>query len=229
MMNTTSERPAIDRDAKLLQALRVREPAAPDQLVAAYGDRAYRLAFRITGNRQDAEDALQDAFWNVTRKIDTFRGHSALGTWVYRIVANAAYQKLRRRSKNGVEISLDEVLPVFDQDGRHVSLVSDWSTTVADVAVQRELRDVLESALAELPPHYRAVIVLRDVEGMSTTDVADSLGIPVGTVKTRTHRARLQLRHRLSSFMASASAGDGKPRERNQRHPHRKADVLAIA
>ena len=88
---------------------------------------------------------------------------------------------------------------------------------------------MLESALAELPPHYRAVILLRDIEGMSTTDVADSRGISIGTVKTRAHRARLQLGHRLSSFIASASAGDGKPREPNQRHPHRKADVLAIA
>ena len=229
MTNTTIERSPIDRDAKLLEALRGREPAAADQLVATYGDRAYRLALRITGNRQDAEDALQDAFWNVIRKIDTFRGASALGSWVYRIVANAAYQRLRRRAQNGVEIPLDDVLPVFDQNGRHVSPVTDWSSSFHDVVVQRELRDVLESALAELPPHYRAVIVLRDVEGMSTTDVADTLGIQVGTVKTRTHRARLQLRRRLSSFMASASTGHEQPRERNRRHPHRNADVVTIA
>jgi len=82
-----------DRDRELLEALRRREPTAGERLVASYGDRAYRLAIRITGNAPDAEEAVQDAFWSVVRKIDTFRSDSALGSWIYRIVANAAYQK----------------------------------------------------------------------------------------------------------------------------------------
>ena len=229
MILTTIDRLAIDRDAELIEALRMGEPTAAEQLFAAYGDRAYRLAVRITGNRGDAEEALQDAFWNVIRKIDTFREESSIGSWIYRIVTNTACQKLRRRAQRGAEISLNDVLPLFDQDGRHATLVTDWSSSLDDPAVQRELRDVLESALAELPPPYRAAVVLRDVEGMSTTDVARALGITVATAKTRTHRARLRLRQRLSSVMASAGSRHERPRERNHRSLHRNGDVRAVA
>ena len=88
----------VDRDSQLVKALRLRAPTAAERLVATYGDRAYRLAIGITGNRPDAEEAVQDAFWSVVRKIDTFRGDSSVGSWIYRITANAAYQKLRGRA-----------------------------------------------------------------------------------------------------------------------------------
>ena len=84
-----------DRDAELVERLRRQEPGAPEALVATYGDRVYRLAIRITGNEQDAEEVVQDALWTAARKIDTFKGESAFGSWIYRITANAAYQKLR--------------------------------------------------------------------------------------------------------------------------------------
>src|SRR5207244_2810888 len=113
----------------------------------------------------------------------------------------AAYQKRRRGAHRRNEITLDEVLPHFHEDGHHADPITDWSTRLYDPAMQRELRDVLASALEELPPHYRAAIVLRDVEGLSIAEVADALGIPVGTAKTRAHRARLFLRKRLSTFM----------------------------
>src|SRR5262249_2583629 len=108
-----------DRDAELVEALRLREPVAAERLIARYGDRAYRLAVRITGNQQDAEEAVQDAFWNVVRKIDTFRGESSFGSWIYRITANAAYEKRRCEAHRRNEIMLDEVLPRFDEDGHH--------------------------------------------------------------------------------------------------------------
>src|SRR5213593_3830468 len=106
-----------DGDGDLVEALRRDEPMAAERLVTRYGERAYRLASRITGNRQDAEEVVQDAFWAVVRKIDSFRGESAFGSWLYRIVANAAYQKLRRRRNREQELSLDEVLPFFDERG----------------------------------------------------------------------------------------------------------------
>src|SRR5262245_51810316 len=190
-----------DRDQALVDSLRLREPTAAEGLVARYSDRAYRLAFRITGNQQDAEEAVQDAFWNVVRKIDTFRGQSSFGSWIYRITANAAYEKRRRGAHRRNEITRDEVLPRFDEDGRHADPISDWSTELDDPAMQKELRDLLASTLEELPPHYRAVIVLRDVEGLSMAEGAGALGIPVGTAKTRAHRARLLLRKRLATFM----------------------------
>src|SRR5438128_7152151 len=156
-----------DRDWRLVDALRRHDPTAAERLVATFGHRAYRLAIGITGNRQDAEEAVQDSFWNVVRGIDTFRGRSSFRSWVYRITANAAYQKRRRGAHRPNEITLDEVLPRFDEDGRHTDHLTDWSTKLADPAMQRELRDVLASAFDELPPHYRAAIALRDVEGLS--------------------------------------------------------------
>src|SRR2546428_12913466 len=97
----------IDRDGPLVAALRRGDPAAAEDLVAAYGDRACRLATRITGNAQDAEEAVQDAFLSVIRKIDSFRGESAFGSWIYRIVANAAYQHCRGSGGRVADGSLD--------------------------------------------------------------------------------------------------------------------------
>ena len=197
----------IDRDGPLVNALRRRDPTAAERLVATYRDRAYRLAVGITGNRQDAEEAVQDAFWSVIRKIDTFRGHSTLGSWVYRIVVNAAVQQLRRRARRRDDIPLEEVLPTFHEDGRHAGPITDWSASIEDPAVHAELRAALDSAISELPAGYRAVIVLRDIEGLPMAEVAGSLGITVANAKCRTHRARLFLRKRLGNFMSGATVG----------------------
>src|SRR5437588_11393023 len=174
---TDRRRPDCDLD--LLEALRHREPMAAEGLIIRYGQRAYRLARRITGNDQDAEEVVQDALWTVVRKIDTFRAESAFGSWLYRIVANAAYQKLRHRPSRRGEISLDEVLPPFHENGRHVTPIADWSPSVDDPSRQTELRMALTASIEELPPDYRAVVVLHDVEGLSNVEVAESLGITV--------------------------------------------------
>src|SRR5712664_4191273 len=198
----------VDRDRQLVEALRRREPAAAERLVAAYGDRAYRLATGISGSAQDAEEVVQDAFWTVVRKIDTFRGESAFGSWFYRIVANAAYQKLRRPGRRS-EISLDEVLPLFHENGQHVAPIADWSPSVDDPSRQTELRMALTASIEELPPDYRAVVLLHDVEGLSNVEVAESLGITVANAKSRTHRARLFLRSRLAVYVGSAEGMPG--------------------
>ena len=197
----------IDRDASLLEALRQRDATAAERLVATFGDRAYRLAISITGNRLDAEEAVQDAFLSVIRKIDTFRGDAALGSWIYRITANAANHKRRSAGRRRQEISLDDILPIFHEDARYADSIVDWSTELDDPAVQTELRSVLTSALEDLPDHYRAVVVLHDVEGLSMAEVAHCLETSVPTAKARAHRARLLLRQRLAGFMASAPSG----------------------
>jgi RNA polymerase sigma-70 factor (ECF subfamily) len=191
---------------RALPALQGGDPLAAERLVANYGDRAYRLAIGITRNAQDAEDAVQDAFWSVIRNIGTFRGDSALGSWIYRIVFNAASQKVRGRARRRDDISLDEVLPGFDEHGQRADSIADWSAAVDDPSIQSELRTVLTAALDELPPEYRAVVVLRDVEGLSHRDVAEVLGITVASAKTRVHRARLFLRKRRAGYMAPGSA-----------------------
>ena len=202
----TSAPTRVDRDHDLLAALRRHEPLAAERLVSTYGERAYRLASRMTGNGEDAQEVVQDAFWTVIRKIDMFRGESAFGSWLYRIVANAAYQKLRSRQSRRHEISLDEVLPLFDERGCYAEPVADWSQAENDPAVQAELRTTLSAAIDELPAAYRAVLVLRDIEGRSNAEVAEALGLNIGVVKTRAHRARLFLRKRLDECMTTIPA-----------------------
>jgi len=163
-----------DRDDSLVAALRRGDPTAAEDLVAAWGNRAYHLAWRITGSAPDAEEAVQDAFLSVIRKIDRFREESAFGSWLYRIVANAAYVRCRRRRGRGADVSLDQLLPVFDEHGRHVAPVADWSMSVDDPARQTELRMVLSTAIDELPADYRAVVLLRDVEGLSQQETAEA-------------------------------------------------------
>jgi RNA polymerase sigma-70 factor (ECF subfamily) len=194
----------IDRDQDLLQSLRRREPMAAERLVSTYGERAYRLASRITGSAEDAQEVVQDAFWTVIRKIDMFRGESAFGSWLYRIVANAAYQKLRGRQGRRLELSLDEVLPDFDERGCHAEPIADWSQAANDPAIQAELRTMLSAAIDELPAAYRVVLVLRDLEGRSNAEIAGALGLTIAVVKTRAHRARLFLRKRLDESMTTA-------------------------
>jgi RNA polymerase sigma-70 factor, ECF subfamily len=192
---------SLDRDRDLLTALLEREPTAAEALIDAYGDRAYRLALRITGNVQDAEEVVQDALCAVIWKIGDFRGESAFGSWIFRIVANAAYNKLRGRHNRRREVSLDEVLPAFAEGGRQFMPMADWSTLVDDPAVQSQLRLALTAAIEDLPALYRVALVLHDVEDLSHTEIAEQLCLTLPAVKTRVHRARLFLRNRLGEAM----------------------------
>ena len=190
-----------DGDAALVEALRREDPEAPEQLVETFGDRVYRLALRITGSNEDAEEAAQDALWTAARKIGTFKGESAFGSWLYRIAANAAYQKLRARKAKSREIAMDDVLPTLDDDGRHFEPMADWSDRVDEQALQGELRRVLSDAIDGLPADYRTALVLHDVEGLSNPDIAETLGISLPAVKSRVHRSRLFVRKQLSDYM----------------------------
>jgi RNA polymerase sigma-70 factor (ECF subfamily) len=197
VMNTTK----TDSDAALVEALRREDPEAPEQLVDTFGDRVYRLALRITGSNEDAEEAAQDALWTAARKIATFKGESAFGSWLYRIAANAAYQKLRARKAKSREIAMDDVLPTLDDDGRHFEPMADWSDRVDEQALQGELRRVLSDAIDGLPPDYRTALVLHDVEGLSNPDIAETLGISLPAVKSRVHRSRLFVRKQIADYM----------------------------
>jgi len=204
VMDRTMDRTKADADAALVEALRREDPEAPEHLVETYGDRVYRLALRITGSNEDAEEAAQDALWTAARKISTFKGESAFGSWLYRIAANAAYQKLRARKSKAHEIAIDDVLPTFDDDGRHFEPMADWSDRVDEQALQGELRRVLGDAIDRLPPDYRTALVLHDVEGLSNPDIAEALGISLPAVKSRIHRSRLFVRKSLAEYMKTA-------------------------
>ncbi len=199
------ERAKRDRDEALVRQLRGGDRDAAEGLVREYGDRAYRLAFRITGNREDAEEVAQDALWTAARKIGMFKGESAFGSWLYRITANTAYQKLRgRRGRDHAEISWEALLPQFTEAGRHVEPVEDWSGKAEEPVLHSELRDVLAAAVEALPADYRTAFLLHDVEGMPNREIARSLGISLPAVKSRVHRSRLFLRQRLGRYLAVA-------------------------
>jgi RNA polymerase sigma-70 factor (ECF subfamily) len=201
---TTDSGTRVDRDAALVEALRRGDPQAMEQLVETYADRVYRLTLRITGSKEDAEEATQDALWAAGRKIHTFKGDSAFGSWLYRIAANTGYMKLRARKAKAREIAIEDVLPALDDRGLHFEPMDDWSPRVEEQALNGELREILDAAIAELPPDYRTALVLHDVEGMPNPDVAEALGISLPAVKSRIHRSRLYLRKRLSDYMQTA-------------------------
>jgi RNA polymerase sigma-70 factor (ECF subfamily) len=189
---------ATDRDRELVEALQRRAPVAVDRFVSTYGSRAYRLALGITRNRPDAEEVVQDAFWSAVRRIDTFRAESSFGSWFYRIVVNAAYHTLRKRGRRQ-EIPLDDALPSRAEDMAAES-TAELSATPDAGAADAQLRHVLSAAIDALPPAYRGVLVLRDVEGLSNAEVARVMHITIANVKSRVHRARLFVRRRLAPF-----------------------------
>lgn len=192
-------------DLDLLASLGRGEPAALEALAERYGPRIYRLAFGITRNQADAEEVLQDVLLTLARKGGSFEGRSALGSWIYRITTNVALNK-RRGKRLEVETSLEDLLPTFKPDGHRAGdrafLLADWSQSPEEELLSGERRRLLERALDGLPEHYRAVLVLRDVEGLSNESVAELLDESVPSVKSRLHRARMVLREQLTLALA---------------------------
>jgi RNA polymerase sigma-70 factor (ECF subfamily) len=193
-------RPMSD-DVSLLASLRQGDGAAIERLMAIYADRVYRLAYGVTRNGADAQEVTQDVFVTIFRRHDSFQGRSALSSWIYRITMNAALNK-RRGKRTELETSLDAELPTFLADGHRAGdrawLVADWSRSPEAEALSGESRELLRRAIDALPEHYRAVLILRDVDGMSNEDVAAAIGETVASVKSRLHRARMVLREQLT-------------------------------
>jgi RNA polymerase sigma-70 factor (ECF subfamily) len=193
-----------DGDRELIEGLRRGEPGAVEALVERNAAWVYRVALRVVGDRRDAEEVTQDVLMTVARKIGTFKGEAALTSWMYRIAINAAYDRLRARRVRVDDVSLDAVPPVFDEMGRHVEPVADWSREIEDPVVAGEVRAALDRAIGSLPDDYRVVLVLRDIEELTTAEVAETLGLSVAAVKSRLHRARLVLREALRELLVPA-------------------------
>ena len=190
-----------DTEVTLIERLRAQDPAVLEVLMERYSPRIYRVAFGITRSHGDAEEVVQDVFLTLFRKIDSFEGRAALGTWLYRVAANAALIK-RRGKRAEVEVNLEDYLPTFKDDGHRegdrAMLLADWSRTPEGELLSGEARAILEDGLALLPEHYRAILVLRDVEELTNEEVAEILGESVASVKSRLHRARMALREVLT-------------------------------
>lgn len=187
----------------LVEALRRGDAGAVEALVDRYGGWIHRVARRVLDDPRDAEEVTQDVLLTVVQKIQTFKGEAAFSSWLYRIAVNAAYGRLRTR-RSRAEVSLEAFLPVFDDEGRHVGPVADWSGQLDDPAVAAEARAAIERGLRRLPEEYRIVILLHDVEGLPNDEVAATLGLTVAAVKSRVHRARLFLRHELARLFSPA-------------------------
>ncbi len=171
--------------------------------MAQYEAKIFSLALRTTGNRQDAEEVLQDVFWSILWNIDSFRGESKLSTWIYRITMNTALMKLRGRPKSQ-HIPLEEELgPAMTKDGMIAERLVDWTGLPSDELEHKELAQRLEEAINQLPPDYRTVLVLRDIEGVSTEEACEVLNLSVAALKSRLHRARLFLRKQVADYVTA--------------------------
>lgn len=204
---TARPRAAIESldDVGLAKLCVARDEAALRHVITANNQRLFRAAWSILRNRWDAEEAVQAAYLKAFDRIGDFAGRSALSTWLTRIVINEALGRLRSNKRRRVNLEAEgvSVLETYRE-----ALMRGSETAPPDAALAREqLRQLLERAVAALPDTFRAVFVLREVEGMSVEDTAEALGIPAGTVKTRFHRARQRLQEALAPEVRSALTG----------------------
>ncbi|MBZ0170664.1 ECF RNA polymerase sigma-E factor [Candidatus Methylomirabilis lanthanidiphila] len=186
-------------DQDLVEQIKAGDDAAFEALLERYRDRVYRLVISFTRNPADAEEVLQDVFLTIYRKIASFEHRSAFSTWLYRITVNTALMKLRGRGP--VQESIDEYLPQFTRDGRHARMVVDFTQGPEKQLLRKEREQVVREVIEALPPDYKVVLVLRDLEGLSNEEVAEVIGASVLAVKARLHRARLVLRGKLEQYM----------------------------
>jgi len=197
-MSAMSSRPIeIDDEAAVVAQARLGDPKAFSELLRRYEGKIFRLAQHITQNREDAEDVLQEAFLKAYEHLDQFQGQSKFYTWIVRIAVNQALMKLRKR-KSDRSVSLDDTIDTGeDKVAREIAA---WDENPEEKYTREEMNQILTTAIEGLAPIYRAVFVLRDVDGLSTEDTAEALDLSVPAVKSRLLRARLQLRDKLTRY-----------------------------
>jgi RNA polymerase sigma-70 factor (ECF subfamily) len=201
-------------DVALVAQVRAGDISAYDTLVRKYERQIFRIAQHVTQNREDAEDAMQDAFLKAYEKLDQFQGNSKFYTWLVRITVNESLMRLRKR-RTGKMVSIDE--DVETEEGSVPRDLADWAPDPEQNYNQTELGKILEKTIKGLPPGFRVVFELRDVQGLSTEDTAEALGLSVPAVKSRLLRARLQLRERLSRYFRQKEKSHEMPAKKSKR------------
>ena len=191
-------------DVALVTSARSGDVHAFETLVNKYDRQIFRIAQHITQNREDAQDVVQDAFLKAYEKLDQFQGNSKFSTWLVRIAVNESLMRLRKR-KTSKTVSMDE--DVHTEEGSIPRDFAEWRPNPEQLYNQGELGDILRKTIQGLPPGFRTVFTLRDVENLSTEETAEALGLSVPAVKSRLLRARLQLRERLSRYFKQKNGG----------------------
>jgi RNA polymerase sigma-70 factor, ECF subfamily len=184
-------------DVELVRRAQQDDDRAFGELVTRYESKVYSLALKMVRNPEDAEDVLQDTFLRAYRGIKSFQGHSTFSTWIYRITANSALMRLRKKQLPTVSIE--------DADERETPInIADWKPGPVEQLLSDELQRVMNEAVEALPPDFRQVFVLRDIEELSNAEVAEILDLSVAAVKSRLHRARLKVRNRLAVYFSES-------------------------
>jgi RNA polymerase sigma-70 factor (ECF subfamily) len=189
-------------DETLLERLQAGDERALGDLVDTFGSKIYQLAFRYLRNKEDAEEVTQDVLYKVYRKVGEFRGDAALSSWIYRITFNAAMSRLRtaRYQREQDQERQSVAVEGEDRNGSPRRDVADWSNLADEHVLRSELRRRVFRAILALPAIYRAPVMLRDIQGMSTEEASAMLRVKDQTLKSRLHRGRLILRKQLADF-----------------------------
>lgn len=195
--------PHTDTEVELARRLLSGEAEAFDRFVEHFRAKLFQYSFLMCGHREDAEEVAQETLLKVFENFDQIREPERVRSWVFRIAKNACLMKRRKSVFAPARVlSLEEFVPSMKSDGEGMKLqIADWSALPDQQALQSELRRVLDKAIQELPEIYRSVVLLRDVEELSTEETAQVLDVPVDVVKTRLHRARLALRQKLDEYL----------------------------
>ncbi len=201
--------PASTADQELLARLQAGDQRALADLSDAYSSKIYQLAFRYLRNKEDAEEITQDVLFKVYRKVDAFRGDAQLSSWIYRITFNAAMSRLRTARYQRAQAEDRRAAAVQEDDGLNAQPrtpdVADWSDMADERVLRTQLRQRVFRAILALPAIYRAPVMLRDIQGMSTEEASAVLQVKDQTLKSRLHRGRLILRKQLTDFAGGLS------------------------
>jgi RNA polymerase sigma-70 factor (ECF subfamily) len=189
-------------EGELLGALQRGDERAYAELVQANTGKMLAVARRILKNDEEAYDATQEAFLQAFKAIGNFQGDAMLSTWLHRITVNACLMRLRHRKRHP-ETAIEDLLPQFDETGHRIETGPAWTEDVTARLESAQLRKVVRDAIDRLPDNYRTVIVLRDIEGLSTEEAAAALGVRPEAAKMRLHRARQALRTLLAPHFAA--------------------------
>ena len=190
-----------DAEEKLLKSLRNREDSAYEILVRNYGPQVMAIANRYLRSEADAADCFQDTFVAVFQSIDSFQKRSSFRHWVRGVAVNQCLMKLRKRQRRREE-SIEHMLPMFDEHGKRVEVASPREKSgIGDSLDVEQVRQIVRESIDRLPENYRLVLLLRDIDGYSTNEVASLVGIKVNAVKTRLHRARSALKFLLEPVL----------------------------